>query len=198
MRLANQADQRIIGGAMTNGAQTSINFLSSIANRECIAFGEALKTPMRMTFETIAAADLPGSNIYKVQEAVRNGMAIDLNAVIRRMREADRKNPVSGDEDLTAAEEFGVEQRPAAAGVPQIQRQVGQSAPPQQVRISPAPPAQEMRPAAQLRPAAAEIRPATERPAAAPPSRFAAPPPPPPPMAKPAGNSLISAFRSRS
>jgi hypothetical protein len=198
MRLANQADQRIIGGAMTNGAQTSINFLSSIANRECIAFGEALKTPMRMTFETIAAADLPGSNIYKVQEAVRNGMAIDLNAVIRRMREADRKNPVSGDEDLTAAEEFGVEQRPAAAGAPQIQRQVGQSAPPPQVRISPVPPAQDMRPAAQLRPAAAEIRPATERPAAAPPSRFAAPPPPPPPMAKPAGNSLISAFRSRS
>jgi hypothetical protein len=125
-------------------------------------------------------------------------MAIDLNAVIRRMREADRKNPVSGDEDLTAAEEFGVEQRPAAAGAPQIQRQVGQSAPPPQVRISPVPPAQEMRPAAQLRPAAAEIRPATERPAAAPPSRFAAPPPPPPPMAKPAGNSLISAFRSRS
>ena len=44
---------------MTNGAQTSINFLSSIANRECIAFGEALKTPMRLTFETIYLDESP-------------------------------------------------------------------------------------------------------------------------------------------
>jgi len=90
MRLANQADQKIIGGAMTNGAQTSINFLSSIANRECIAFGEALKTPMRMTFENIGKAQLPGSHIYEMRQAVRNGLEVDLTAIVRRMREADQ------------------------------------------------------------------------------------------------------------
>ena len=53
MRLGNQHDQEIIRGAVTNGAKSTISFLSSIANRECIAFGEAVHTPMRMTFETI-------------------------------------------------------------------------------------------------------------------------------------------------
>lgn len=197
MRLANQADQKIIGGAMTNGAQTSINFLSSIANRECIAFGEALKTPMRMTFETIAREHLPGSNIQKVQEAVRNGMAIDLNAVIRRMRDADRKNPVSGEEDLVAKEDFGIEQREVAQAGSTIQRSipVPQAPPPMPQRV--ASPVQDLRPAAHLRPspehngAAAQV--------AAPVSRFAPPiAQPAAPVAKPAGNSLISAFRSRS
>ena len=69
MRLANQRDQQIIAGAMTNGAQSSVNFLSSVANRECIAFGEGLKTPMRMTFETITHDLLPGRHVR--QELLR-------------------------------------------------------------------------------------------------------------------------------
>lgn len=88
MRLANQNDQEIIGDAMTNGAQTSINFISSLADRECIAFGEALKTPMRMVFETIPPECLPGSRIKEMQKLARMGGNVDLSAVIRRMREA--------------------------------------------------------------------------------------------------------------
>ena len=91
MRLGNQRDQEIIRGAVTNGAKSTISFLSSIANRECIAFGEAVHTPMRLTFETIAAKDLPGARIYEQQAAVKAGRSVSLSAVLRRMRQENRK-----------------------------------------------------------------------------------------------------------
>lgn len=99
MRLANHGDQNIIKDALTNGAQSTIQFLASIANRECIAFGEALKTPMRMTFETVEKEALPGGSIQKIQQAVRDGQAIDLASVIQRMR---GEAPRTGDDDFEA------------------------------------------------------------------------------------------------
>jgi len=86
MRLSNKKDQGIIAGAFNSGAQSTIAFLPSISNRECIAFGEAVYSPMRMTFETVNAKDLPGANIRENQDAVRAGKQINLNAVITRMR----------------------------------------------------------------------------------------------------------------
>jgi DNA helicase HerA-like ATPase len=103
MRLSNTADQKIIGGALTNGAQSTIGFLASIANREAIAFGEGMKTPMRLTFETIAKDLLPGSHIYEMQEAVRNGKEVDVSQIIRRMRStepAQRNEEDGGISDL--------------------------------------------------------------------------------------------------
>lgn len=91
MRLGNQKDQEIIRGAVSNGAKSTISFLSSIANRECIAFGEAIQTPMRMTFETMRAEDLPGAHIYEQQEKVKQGLTISLASVLRKMRMEDRK-----------------------------------------------------------------------------------------------------------
>ena len=91
MRLGNQRDQEIIRGAVTSGAKSTINFLSSIANRECIAFGEAIQTPMRMTFETMAAKDLPGARIYEQQAKIKEGLQVSLSAVLRKMRQEDRK-----------------------------------------------------------------------------------------------------------
>ncbi|MEM9331805.1 MAG: DUF87 domain-containing protein [Pseudomonadota bacterium] len=91
MRLGNERDQEIIRGAVTNGAKSTISFLSSIANRECIAFGEAIQTPMRMTFETIRPEDLPGAHIYEQQKKVKEGLTVSLGAVLRRMRKEDRK-----------------------------------------------------------------------------------------------------------
>jgi len=95
MRLGNQKDQEIIRGAVTNGAKSTISFLSSIANRECIAFGEALNTPMRMTFETMRAEDLPGAHIYERQAQVKDGLEVSLSSVMRRLRQEDRKGNVS-------------------------------------------------------------------------------------------------------
>ena len=91
MRLGNELDQEIIRGAVTNGAKSTISFLSSIANRECIAFGEAIQTPMRMTFETMRPEDLPGAHIYEQQKKVKEGLQVSIGSVLRRMRKEDRK-----------------------------------------------------------------------------------------------------------
>lgn len=107
MRLGNQKDQEIIRGAVSNGAKSTISFLSSIANRECIAFGEAIQTPMRMTFETMRAEDLPGAHIYEQQAKVKEGLTVSLKSVLRCMRMEDRKpasdDPYAGVEKPAAA-----------------------------------------------------------------------------------------------
>jgi DNA helicase HerA-like ATPase len=50
MRLGNERDKTIIAAASGVSASGAINFLSAIADREAIAFGEAIATPMRMKF----------------------------------------------------------------------------------------------------------------------------------------------------
>jgi len=50
MRLANEQDKAIIRSAVGVSSASTIAFLSSIADREAIAFGEAIATPMRMKF----------------------------------------------------------------------------------------------------------------------------------------------------
>ena len=50
MRLGNERDKDIIGAASGVSTAGAISFLSSIADREAIAFGEAIATPMRMKF----------------------------------------------------------------------------------------------------------------------------------------------------
>jgi uncharacterized protein len=55
MRLANELDKGIIRAAAGASAASTIAFLSSIADREAIAFGEAIATPMRMKFADMSA-----------------------------------------------------------------------------------------------------------------------------------------------
>jgi len=50
MRLASERDKDIMAQAAGASSQGTINFLSSLADREAIAFGEAIPTPMRMKF----------------------------------------------------------------------------------------------------------------------------------------------------
>ena len=50
MRLTNEHDKAIIRSALGVSSTSTIAFLSSIADREAIAFGEAIATPMRMKF----------------------------------------------------------------------------------------------------------------------------------------------------
>ena len=86
MRLGNERDKEIIGAASGVSTHGAISFLSSIADREAIAFGEAIATPMRMKFGD-----------YRVFEAERTGWAAgpeedqgaareDLRNIIARMR----------------------------------------------------------------------------------------------------------------
>lgn len=59
MRLANESDQQIIRAAISGASTSTISFLSAIGNREAIAFGEGVATPMRMRFSELAPHELP-------------------------------------------------------------------------------------------------------------------------------------------
>ena len=50
MRLPNEADKTLVRNALAESSASIVSFLSSIADREAIAFGEAIPTPMRITF----------------------------------------------------------------------------------------------------------------------------------------------------
>jgi uncharacterized protein len=86
MRLANERDKGIISSAVRVSSEGTISFLSSIADREAIAFGEAIATPMRMKFgdyrqfEKDRQASAQPSN-----EDVQKAHA-DLRAIVGRMR----------------------------------------------------------------------------------------------------------------
>ncbi|NNE21727.1 MAG: DUF87 domain-containing protein, partial [Rhizobiales bacterium] len=87
LRLANDSDQDIIRSAISDSSASTISFLSSIGNREAIAFGEAIATPMRMQFMELRKEFLPGAEIFKTAEADPNNPPdIDLNTIIGKMR----------------------------------------------------------------------------------------------------------------
>ncbi len=50
MRLSSDRDKDIMAAAGGASSQGALTFLSSLADREAIAFGEAIPTPMRMKF----------------------------------------------------------------------------------------------------------------------------------------------------
>ncbi|SFH97232.1 hypothetical protein SAMN05216304_101186 [Bosea sp. OK403] len=59
MRLSNERDQQIIRSAISDASASTINFLSSIGNREAIAFGEGVATTMRLRFAQLDKHELP-------------------------------------------------------------------------------------------------------------------------------------------
>lgn len=91
MRLGNESDKEIIRQAISGAARSTTSFLSSIANREAIAFGEAVPTPMRMMFETVEKSALPGSHIHSAQQHVREGNGgTSFHDIVRRMRKQEQ------------------------------------------------------------------------------------------------------------
>ncbi|HRK25612.1 MAG TPA: DUF87 domain-containing protein, partial [Beijerinckiaceae bacterium] len=59
MRLANAQDQAIMRSAMPDAATGVLEFLSALANREAIGFGEGFSTPMRFLFRMTDTGSLP-------------------------------------------------------------------------------------------------------------------------------------------
>ncbi|MBV9290555.1 MAG: ATP-binding protein [Hyphomicrobiales bacterium] len=86
MRLVNQEDQRIVHGAV--GASALSMLLPTIANREAIAFGEALPMPMRMKFFDLALQ--PKAK----PENIADLMYIDLPRLCSQLR--GQGDPASG------------------------------------------------------------------------------------------------------
>ena len=101
MRLANEHDKAIIRSAIAQGSESRIGFLSSIRNRECIAFGEAIATPMRMFFSTVQRSAIPVSQSHEHAEEVDANQAFDLKQVVQRMRGQEEGQRIL--EDLPAA-----------------------------------------------------------------------------------------------
>lgn len=226
MRLGNEHDQEIIKLAITGAARSLTNFLSSIANRECIAFGEAFQSPMRMVFETIAEKDLPGAHIYEQQARLKSGSAdISLHNILRRIRNDDTVEDDDGpdswlEDSQSFGAEFDAETLAAAVAAPAGVLEKLQSAPREGLRSAAA--ARDAAGAGNLRAQFASPPPLEERRAGpafsyqsettaqrpAPYGNegsrmFRAKSPPPPPAREPSsgegreGNSLIRDFRSR-
>lgn len=62
LRLTNDYDQEIIRRAISSSSASTVSFISSLSNREAIAFGEGISTPMRMQFRKLPSAWLPGAD----------------------------------------------------------------------------------------------------------------------------------------
>ncbi len=86
MRLPNESDKAIIRAALSESSASTISFLSSLANRECIAFGEAIPSPMRMKFGYIEWRADPAAAARAAQMAAKDIDRFDLRRVIGKMR----------------------------------------------------------------------------------------------------------------
>ncbi len=83
MRLSSERDKDIMASAAGASSQGTLNFLSSLADREAIAFGEAIPTPMRMKFSDyrqfneMAASRAPGpeESLERSRELLRQTVA---------------------------------------------------------------------------------------------------------------------------
>ena len=86
MRLGNERDKAIVGAAAGVSSTGALSFLSSLADREAIAFGEAIATPMRMKFGDYRQFErsLPALGGAGPEEAV--AAAAGLRAIVARMR----------------------------------------------------------------------------------------------------------------
>ncbi|MGB3417633.1 MAG: ATP-binding protein [Mesorhizobium sp.] len=96
MRLANEQDQAIIRSAIADSSASTLAFLSSMGQREAIAFGEGVATTMRLKFEKIAPALLPGTAKDSADDPSRDGEDVDLFALVERLRDVARPQAPMG------------------------------------------------------------------------------------------------------
>ncbi|MCO5065430.1 MAG: ATP-binding protein [Rhizobiaceae bacterium] len=85
MRLANEKDQAIIRSAIADSSASTLAFLSSMGQREAIAFGEGVSTTMRLKFVKLSRNELPG-NHGNGDGSEKAHKEVDLVAVVNRLR----------------------------------------------------------------------------------------------------------------
>nr|WP_250157324.1 ATP-binding protein [Tianweitania aestuarii] len=108
MRLANEHDKAIIRSAISDSSASTLSFLSSMGQREAIAFGEGVATTMRLTFEEQPARLLPGHHNGDDDDTGHSD-DVDLARIIHRLRATQQ--PDQG----TASETRSSEPLPSAA-----------------------------------------------------------------------------------
>jgi hypothetical protein len=86
MRLANEQDQAIIRSAIADSSASTLAFLSSMGQREAIAFGEGVATTMRMKFEKLSEGLIPGRAKREESLPSEIGNEVDLVTIVERLR----------------------------------------------------------------------------------------------------------------
>ena len=86
LRLSNDRDQEIIGKALPDSSSSALSFISSLANGEAIAFGEAVPVPMRLKFSRVKENVLPTANGADAQDGDLDPSSINLTTIVERMR----------------------------------------------------------------------------------------------------------------
>ncbi|MGV3548753.1 ATP-binding protein [Rhizobium sp.] len=104
MRLSNEIDQDIIRKAIPGSSVSALNFISSLANGEAIAFGEALPVPMRLKFNRVQESALPRAHGAEVRDAVEDPSTLNLGGVIDRMRQGGAPDISDFQSRISAAE----------------------------------------------------------------------------------------------
>ena len=88
MRLTNESDQRIVTSALSDAAQSLVEFLPSLGTRESIIFGEGVTLPSRVLISELPESALPAGNTEAFETAWSNDISDDtfLDGVITRWR----------------------------------------------------------------------------------------------------------------
>ncbi|WP_274424561.1 ATP-binding protein [Chelativorans sp. YIM 93263] len=93
MRLANEQDQAIIRSAIADSAASTLSFLSSMGQREAIAFGDGVATAMRMKFEKLPEHLLPGAKVPDGEQADSGSIDdVELAPIVARMRYTGKRS----------------------------------------------------------------------------------------------------------
>ncbi|MHA7901065.1 MAG: ATP-binding protein [Henriciella sp.] len=113
LRLGNDEDQNVMRKAIASGSRSTLAFLSSLADRECIAFGSAVSTPMRMRFRNLAASARPSSQHVDDGSGVAAAARTSLSEIVCGLR------GTSADDDADGDDEWIVETAPIAQDYPE-------------------------------------------------------------------------------
>ncbi|MBN8995656.1 MAG: DUF87 domain-containing protein [Rhizobiales bacterium] len=101
MRMANERDQALVRSAVPDAGANLLAFLSSLGVREALAFGEGVALPVRFTFRSLEAHEIPRS------EAVSDGPRAGgdfLDMAIERWRGSTMSAKRIGDDAPAAIE----------------------------------------------------------------------------------------------
>lgn len=113
MRLANEQDKAIIRSAISDSSASSLSFLSSMGQREAIAFGEGVATTMRLKFEKLDRSLLPGQQRSSADPtATAPGQDVDLAAIVNRLRTGSAQQASAQETSLMFAESTDATSQP--------------------------------------------------------------------------------------
>ncbi|TWG49623.1 MULTISPECIES: ATP-binding protein [unclassified Aminobacter] len=94
MRLANETDQDIVRSAIADSSASTLSFLSSMGQREAIAFGEGVATTMRMKFEELKPEELPMTDHGSADDPALDNDELQLHQLVQSMRSIDRSESI--------------------------------------------------------------------------------------------------------